>query len=84
MQHLRPKPQTPMWVVVKTMGRCLGTLNIRCRIILRTQKGTIILTTTHVEDPESGKRLKKLNGHTAIVNSMQASGSVLTSSACRS
>ena len=25
-----------------------GTLNIRCCIILRTQKGTIILTTTHV------------------------------------
>ena len=36
------------------MGSCqnygpfLGTLNIRCRIIKRTQKGTIILTTTHV------------------------------------
>ena len=35
------------------MGSCqnygpfLGTLNNRCRIILRTQKGTIILTTTH-------------------------------------
>ena len=35
------------------MGNCqnygpfLGTLNIRCRIILRTQNGTIILTTTH-------------------------------------
>ena len=27
-------------------GPFLGTLNIRCRIILRTQKGTIILTTT--------------------------------------
>ena len=26
----------------------LGPLNIRCRIILRTQKGTIILTTAHV------------------------------------
>ena len=36
------------------MGSCqnygpfLGTLNIRCRIIIRTQKGTIILTTTHI------------------------------------
>ena len=36
------------------MGSCqnhgpfLGTLNSRCRIILRTQKGTIILTTTHM------------------------------------
>ena len=26
----------------------LGTLHIRCRTILRTQKGTIILTTTHI------------------------------------
>ena len=38
------------------MGSCqnygpfLGTLNIRCHIILGTQKGTIILTTTHMED----------------------------------
>ena len=30
-------------------GPFLGTLNIRCRIILRTQTGTIILTTTHVQ-----------------------------------
>ena len=29
-------------------GPFLGTLNIRCRIIIGTQKGTIILTTTHV------------------------------------
>ena len=28
-------------------GPLLGPLNTRCRIILRTQKGTIILTTTH-------------------------------------
>ena len=27
-------------------GPFLGTLNIRCRIIIGTQKGTIILTTT--------------------------------------
>ena len=26
----------------------LGTLNIRCRIIIGTQEGTIILTTTHI------------------------------------
>ena len=26
----------------------LGTLNIRCRIILGNKKGTIILTTTHI------------------------------------
>ena len=29
-------------------GPFLGTLNIRCRIILGTQKGTIILTTTQI------------------------------------
>ena len=36
------------------MGGCqnydpfLGTLSIRCRIIIGIQKGTIILTTTHI------------------------------------
>ena len=30
-------------------GPFLGTLNIRGRIIIGTQKGTIILTTTHIE-----------------------------------
>ena len=29
-------------------GPFLGTLNNRCRIIIGTQKGTIILTTTHI------------------------------------
>ena len=29
-------------------GPLLGPLNTRCRVILRTQKGTIILTTTHM------------------------------------
>ena len=29
-------------------GPFLGTLNIRCRIIIGIQKGTIILTTTHI------------------------------------
>ena len=29
-------------------GPFLGTLNIRCRTIMGTQKGTIILTTTHI------------------------------------
>ena len=38
----------------KHLGSCqnygpfLGTLNIRCRTIIRTQKGTIILRTTHL------------------------------------
>ena len=30
-------------------GPFLGTLNIRCRTIIRTQKVTLILTTTHIE-----------------------------------
>ena len=30
-------------------GPFLGTLNIRGRIIIGTQKGTMILTTTHME-----------------------------------
>ena len=29
-------------------ARFLGTLNIRCRIIIVIQKGAIILTTTHI------------------------------------
>ena len=37
-----------MWVVVKMKVPFLGTLNNRCRIIMGTQKGTTILTTTHV------------------------------------
>ena len=36
------------WVVVKIMGPLLGTVNIRCRIIIGIQKGPIILTTTHI------------------------------------
>ena len=31
-------------------GPFLGTLNIRCRIIIGIQEGTIILTTTHMGD----------------------------------
>ena len=34
--------------VVKIMAPFLGTLNIRCRIMIGTQKGAIILTTTHL------------------------------------
>ena len=37
-----------MWVAVKIRAPFLGTPNIRCRIIIRTQKGTLILTITHV------------------------------------
>ena len=35
---------------LQNYGPFLGTLNIRCRTILGTQKGTIILTTTPMEE----------------------------------
>ena len=35
--------------VCQNYGPFLGTLNNRCRTILGTQKGTLILTTTHVD-----------------------------------
>ena len=34
-------------------GPLLGPLNTRCRNIIRTQKGTIILTTTHVRSQKT-------------------------------
>ena len=37
-----------MWGVVKIMVLFWGTLNIRCRIIIGTQKGAIILTIPNV------------------------------------
>ena len=40
---------TLIWVVVKIRVPFWGTLNNRCRIILGTQQGTLILTTTHIE-----------------------------------
>ena len=46
------------------MGSCpnygpfLGTLNIRGRIIIGTQKGTIILTTSHIGFRDNGKKME--------------------------
>ena len=37
-----------IWVTVKIVFRFLGSLNTRRRIVLKTEKGTIILTTTHM------------------------------------
>ena len=37
-------------------GPFLGTLNIRCRIIIGIHKGTIILTTTHIHEKEYSTR----------------------------
>ena len=51
---MRPLLRTPHLPHYSYMGGCqnydpsLGTLNIKCRIIIGTQKGTIILTTTHM------------------------------------
>ena len=49
-------PRACTWVVVKIRvplwgslnNRFWGSLNNRCRIIMGTEKGTIILTTTHM------------------------------------
>ena len=41
-------PAFVIWVVVNIRVPFLGTLNNRCRIIIRTQKETPILTTTHM------------------------------------
>ena len=38
-------------------GPFLGTLNSRCRTIIGIQKGTIILTTTHIKSKGSGFRV---------------------------
>ena len=43
-----PKYQTIHMGGCQNYGPSLGTLNIRCRAIIGTQKGTIILTTTHM------------------------------------
>ena len=40
-------------------GPFLGTLNIRCRIRKGIQKGTIILTTTHILLRKGGKHLER-------------------------
>ena len=47
----RPVTEAPVFQVgsCQNYGPFLGTLNNRCRIILRTQKGTLILTTTQVD-----------------------------------
>ena len=38
-------------------GPFLGTLNIRCRTIIGTQKGTIILITTHMKVPSPSQQV---------------------------
>ena len=43
-------------------GSFLGTLNIRCRSIIGIQKGTIILTTTHMEGTSKSKSVGMFQG----------------------
>ena len=48
-----------IWVVVKIMVLFWVTPNIRCHIIIGIQKGTIILTTTHMVENILGMSQKK-------------------------
>ena len=58
----------------------LGTLNIKCRIIIGTQKGTIILTTTQILGGFHGIFLMtprfrtELNADVLTINDIQYSG----------
>ena len=62
-------------IAVPDMGGCqnygpfLGTLNIRCRIIIGSQKGTIILITTYIDNNNSSNN----NGNYSH-NSMNSNG----------
>ena len=44
-------------------GTLLGTLNIRCRSIIGIQKGTILLTTTHVNNRKLSSRSNMHGNH---------------------
>ena len=50
--HLRPPAEDTQMGGCQNYGPLLGTLNIRCRIRIGIQKGTIILTTTHIRFPK--------------------------------
>ena len=47
-------------------GPSLGTLNVRCRIIIRIQNGTIILTTAHIS-----KRVRVQDVASGVENQME-------------
>ena len=51
-----------IYICIYPIGPFLGTLNIRCRIIIGTQNGTIILTTTLMVL----SRPYRLHGHTLV------------------
>ena len=48
MGIMEKKMETTILRLYTPLVPFLGTLNIRCRIIIGTQNGTIILTTTHM------------------------------------
>ena len=61
VQHLGM--MTRMILLDGWLSKLGGTLNNRCRIIIGTQKGTIILTTTHMKSRECRVLTSCLNPH---------------------
>ena len=47
-------------------GPLLGTVNIRCRIMIGTPKGTIILTTTHIYTPRKIREKRRAGGNVGL------------------
>ena len=48
-RHLKSEPALQAYMGgSQNYGPCLGTLNSRCRIMIGTPEGTIILTTSHI------------------------------------
>ena len=62
-----------IWVDVKTIIPFLGTLNTRCRTIIRIHKGTIILTTAHMIARASEKKKKK-RANTSMLSAQASQG----------
>ena len=64
------------WVVVKIMVPLfLGILNTRCRIIIGIEKGTLILTTTHMK-PNSGGDLARIQAVRRVAKASSHAGGV--------
>ena len=47
------------------MGGCQNYLNNRCRTIIRTKKGTLILTTTQMDPERTPEALRESSNRTA-------------------
>ena len=52
----------------QNLGPFLGTLNTRCRIIIGTQKGTLILATTHMGVGGNPQRYTHYHSHVFLRN----------------